>query len=269
MERLTIEDMKAIELEIMDEIDRICRAHGLGYCLAYGSLLGAARHGGFIPWDDDMDVTMMRADYEQFAANFSSWCRVDRFKLLDCRQGGSIFPFLKVVDSTTRVQENFTAKGIANGVWVDVFPIDAVPASPQALFKRRNRLDLLRNFIVADPNVGSSAMAKLAKRVVCPLVSHFDASEYARRVDECGREADEKARSEGSFSAVADIVGEGTLSRLYDASAFDDVVEMDFEDRRYLAPVGYDRVLETQYGDWRTPPAEGDRAVHVCEAYRL
>lgn len=270
MERLTIDDMKSIELEIMDEIDRVCRDHGLGYCLAYGSLLGAMRHGGFIPWDDDMDVTMMRADYERFARNFRSWRSSERFDVLDCRQDQSIFPFLKVVDTTTRVQENFTAKGIQNGVWVDVFPLDAVPHDPRRLFSRRNRLDLLRNFIVADPTVGSSAIARLAKRIVCPFVSRLDASEYARRIDEIGRKADIDARASASSNElmVADIVAEGTLGRIFEEGLFDPM-EVAFEDRRYFAPSGYERLLELQYGDWRTPPAEDDRAVHTCEAYRL
>lgn len=270
MERLTIDDMKSIELEIMDEIDRVCREHGLGYCLAYGSLLGAMRHGGFIPWDDDMDITMMRADYERFARNFRSWRSSERFDVLDCRQDQSIFPFLKVVDTTTRVQENFTAKGIQNGVWVDVFPLDAVPHDPRRLFSRRNRLDLLRNFIVADPTVGSSAVARLAKRIVCPFVSHLDASKYARRIDEIGRQADIDARASASSNElmVADIVAEGTLSRIFEEGLFDPM-EVAFEDRRYFAPLGYERLLELQYGDWRTPPAGDDRAVHTCEAYRL
>lgn len=250
MERLTIDDMKSIELEIADEIDHMCREHGVGYFLAYGSLLGAARHGGFIPWDDDMDIAMLRADYERFAAHFREWRSSERFDILDCRRGKSIFPFLKVVDTTTRVQENFTAKGISNGVWVDVFPLDAVPKDAAALFKRRNRLDLLRNFIVADPTVGSSALAKLAKRIVCPFVSHLDAS------------ADE------ATGMVADIVAEGTPERAYDETLFEPI-EMAFEDRSYLAPAGFERMLEIQYGDWRTPPAENDRAVHTFEAYRL
>ena len=69
MERLSVDDMKAIELDIMDEIDRVCAAHGVEYFLGYGTLLGAVRHGGFIPWDDDMDIVMMRDQYELLMAH--------------------------------------------------------------------------------------------------------------------------------------------------------------------------------------------------------
>ena len=81
MERLTIDDMKEIQLELMDELDRVCREQGITYFLAYGSLLGAVRHGGFIPWDDDMDVVMLRADYERLIAGFDEWKSSDRFSL--------------------------------------------------------------------------------------------------------------------------------------------------------------------------------------------
>ena len=73
MKQMTIEDMKRIELEVMDEIHRICRDHGLRYYLFYGSLLGAVRHGGFIPWDDDIDIVMMREDYEVLIGHFDEW----------------------------------------------------------------------------------------------------------------------------------------------------------------------------------------------------
>ncbi|MCB5604020.1 LicD family protein, partial [Bifidobacterium breve] len=102
MERLTIDDMKEIQLELMDELDRVCREQGITYFLAYGSLLGAVRHGGFIPWDDDMDVVMLRADYERLIAGFDEWKSSDRFSLVWYRDGKSIYSFVKLVDTTTR-----------------------------------------------------------------------------------------------------------------------------------------------------------------------
>ena len=124
MERLTIDDMKEIQLELMDELDRVCREQGITYFLAYGSLLGAVRHGGFIPWDDDMDVVMLRADYERLIAGFDEWKSSDRFSLAWYRDGKSIYSFVKLVDTTTRVLENFVDKKTSTGVWVDIFPLE-------------------------------------------------------------------------------------------------------------------------------------------------
>lgn len=119
MDQITIDDMKLIELEIMDEIDRVCRKEGFSYFLGYGSCLGAARHQGFIPWDDDMDIIMPRDDYERFVGGgFDSMKTVERYKLASYRDRSGIFPFTKVVDASTIVYDTFTQKRYATGVWV-------------------------------------------------------------------------------------------------------------------------------------------------------
>lgn len=263
MERLSIEEMKEIELELMDEFDRICREQGIGYFLGYGSLLGAVRHGGFIPWDDDMDVVMMRGEYERFIAGFDAWKSSERFALSSYRDGKSIYPFVKLVDTTTLAYENFVDKDTATGVWVDLFPLDDVDPGDRGPFVRNARLGLIRSFIVADPAVGSSAIVKLAKRVVCPFARKLDPVKYARANDENARTA-----HPGGSDVVADIVGEGKASLLFPKRLFEPT-EMAFEDRRYLAPAGFEEYLSIQYGDWRTPPREDDREIHTFKAYRL
>lgn len=118
MEPLTVDDVKLIELEIMDEIDRVCNEHGVQYFLGYGTLLGAVRHGGFIPWDDDMDIVMMRDQYELLMSHFNEWRTTDRFKLVSYRDGSSIYQFAKIVDTTTVFYEKFVGKDASYGVWV-------------------------------------------------------------------------------------------------------------------------------------------------------
>ena len=170
---------------------------------------------------------------------------------------------MKLVDTTTRVLENFVDKGTATGVWVDLFPLDDVDPENRAPFRRNARLSLTRSFIVTDPSVGTNGFVKLVKRVVCPFAHRLDALKYACAIDENAR----GACPEGS-DTVADVVGEGKTSLLFPKSLFEPI-EMQFEDRTYSAPAGYERFLEIQYGDWRTPPSEGDRAIHTFEAYRL
>lgn len=263
MERMTIEQMKEIELELMDELDRICREQNIQYFLGYGSLLGAVRHGGFIPWDDDMDVVMLRSEYERLLEGFDQWKSSDRFALSSYRDGKSIYPFVKLVDTTTLVFENFVDKATGTGVWVDLFPLDDVDPADMKPFRRNARAELTRNFIVADPQVGSSAVVKLAKRVVCPFARHLDPVKYARIVDENARDA-----CPAGSDTVADIVGEGKTNLLFSKQLFRPI-EMAFEDRRYFAPAGYEEFLSIQYGDWRTPPAKDDREIHTFEAFYL
>ena len=263
MDPLSIEDMKLIELDIMDEIDCVCAAHGVEYFMGYGTLLGAMRHGGFIPWDDDMDIVMMRDQYELLMDNFNDWRTAERFKLVSYRDGSSIYQFAKIVDTTTIVYENFVGKKAATGVWVDIFPLENYDPSKTSLLAKNDRWGLLRSFAVADPSVGSTFAVRLAKRIVCPIAKRFTPYKLASTLDELAREMDLPAADR-----VIDFVGEGNAQKTYPKSLFVPV-RMKFENREYMAPAGAEEFLSIEYGDWRTPPAETDRAVHVLEAYRI
>ena len=265
VKQLTIEDMKAIELEIMDEIDRICCLHGVQYFLGYGSLLGAVRHGGFIPWDDDMDVVMMRDQYELLMKHFNEWRSTDRFKLVSYRDKSSIYQFAKIVDTTTVVYESFVGKKAATGVWVDIFPLEHFTQQAAGLLKQHKRVGLLRSFAVTDPSTGTNGFVKLVKRIVCPFVKNQDPYELARRLDDIAISVNE---SSISSDCVIDVLGEGRPDKTYPKNLFLPI-RMKFENREYYAPSGYEKFLAIEYGDWRTPPADSARLVHVMEAYRL
>lgn len=259
---LSLDDMKAIELQIMDEIDRVCREHGIHYVLMYGTLIGAHRHGGFVPWDDDIDICMFREDYERFLEVFPQARSSEHFGVANYRTGVGMYPFTKIVDTGTIVYENFVRKDIATGVWVDIFPLDEGDPENKALYRHKDRVNLMYSFIVADPSVGTG-ITKLAKRIVCPLVRHRDPRIYARRLDEIAR-----AASGHGAGLVTDYLGESNPEFTFPREAFD-AVPVSFEGRTYLAPAGYEEILSTIYGDWRTPPAEDNRPIHTFEAYQL
>lgn len=107
---------------ILREFDRVCRKHGIRYYLAYGTLLGAVRHGGFIPWDDDIDVIVPRADYQRLQSVAEDFSAPYSFHSLPQNQD-YIHPFGKVYDTSTTVAEDIHAEFI-RGAWIDVFPLD-------------------------------------------------------------------------------------------------------------------------------------------------
>lgn len=121
---LTTKEKQDIILEIMKDIDRFCRKNDIPYTLSSGTLLGAVRHGGFIPWDDDADLFMLREDFDRFVATYKS----DRFGLLfNSRSDEEFFAsgYAKVNDPTTHIVESLTMAN--HGVFVDIFPLDRVP----------------------------------------------------------------------------------------------------------------------------------------------
>lgn len=116
------DELKRIELGILRDVARFCEKHGIRYFLSGGTLLGAIRHKGFIPWDDDVDIAMLRPDYERFVREY----RADRYTLYSPETNSYITPFAKVVDTSTVVKEQDVGlDGI--GLWLDVFPLDGAP----------------------------------------------------------------------------------------------------------------------------------------------
>ena len=264
MKQMTIEDMKRIELEVMDEIHRICRDHGLRYYLFYGSLLGAVRHGGFIPWDDDIDIVMMREDYEVLIGHFDEWRSSDRFSLALYKDGKNPCQYAKVVDSTTRVREAFARRDYGTGIWVDVFPLDFYDSANTACRKKIDRAGFMRSLILTNPDRGTTEAIRLAKKLACPLVANKDPMKYCKRMDECCK----KLCPQGSDLLVCAITCDWGV--LFPVELFaPDPVPVAFEDREYLTVAEKERALEIMYGDWQTPPPPGNREMHTMGAYYL
>ena len=255
--------MRRVELEIMDEIHRICQEHGLTYYLFYGSLLGAKRHGGFIPWDDDIDIVMLREDYEVLAKHFDEWNCVDRFSLAWYRDGSAANAYMKVCDTTTYVEEAFNRADFATGVWVDIFPLDNYDREACAGPVRKMRsLSLWRSFIITNPCVASNSAVALAKKVVCPLVKSQDPKRLSCQIDN-----EAKTMCTYKTGKLVDALG-GEWNVVFDLDMFQPE-PVQFEDRTYISVKDYDRVLSCCYGDWQTPPPENDREMHTADVYFL
>ena len=120
-------DIQAVLLGMMDDFDAFCRENGLRYFLCGGTALGAHRHGGFIPWDEDVDLAMPRADYDRFLNLFSAQCG-DRYVVqTPATSPGYSLPFAKIRKRGTRYVEVFETDPDNAGVFIDVYPLENVP----------------------------------------------------------------------------------------------------------------------------------------------
>lgn len=125
-------DVRTLQLHILGNllaVDKVCREHGLHYYIYDGTMLGAVRHGGFIPWDDDLDIAMPREDYEQFMAHAKEWLP-EPYEFV-CYELDTTYPlpFGKVQDAGTTLIERPHLPYLG-GLYIDVFPIDGVPSNP-------------------------------------------------------------------------------------------------------------------------------------------
>lgn len=250
-----LEDIWKAELEIMDEIDRVCTENGLRYSLAYGTLLGAVRHGGFIPWDDDIDIMMPREDYEQLRAIWSEKAK-DGFILEDeTMHDDYMNNFAKVrKDHTTFLQfESERTCSYHTGFFVDIFPGDRVaPAGFLRIIQYAAfALNLLYNR--GYPS-GARGIRGICERIMLRLVPkryHARVSDLFGRIS---RRWNRNPKAKVVFPNTA--VG---CNKFYPADLFEHLRTMEFHDRQYCVIDEYDLALRLEYGDYMQLPPEEER----------
>ena len=147
MKKITdIHELRQIQMGILDEVHQYSEAHGLRYFLSSGTLIGAVRHKGYIPWDDDIDVYMPRKDYERFLREFKG---NEQYKLLNpAKEPHYYYTFAKVIDLRTRMVEDET-EGFEIGVYMDIFPVDYVPDDMKSASMYSNARSCFIKFVVA------------------------------------------------------------------------------------------------------------------------
>ena len=267
-----------VEIGLINEFARICEKHNLRYFAAYGTLLGAARHKGFIPWDDDVDLIMLRPDYEKFKKvavdelkypyyfdayydyRFEGYeisspdeSNLPFIKFEDRRDSGGAWPFfplLKIRDSRTTFIEYPHARNIHQGVWIDIFPVDPVPP-----FNNNNQnvlFNVERELYTATFN--PRMMAEVIKNKV-PLISSVDSMNKF-----LGMTYRQKALFFESFCAEhfseSEYVNQlrynfaDENAKSYKAKYFDEVIYLPFEKIELPCPTNYDEILTVMYGNW-------------------
>lgn len=264
MEKIQIDELKRIELEIMDEIDRICKENNIQYYLFGGTLIGAVRHKGFIPWDDDIDICMLREDYDRFESIMNS-TKNEKIRLFTSRNTPGYFhPWNKVCAIGTEVIEPGVKPIKGLGVFIDIFPMDNTPNSTIATRVLQVRLYFnykLKWYSSLKEYVESNNVIKnLVGKIMFSHARRFPPEKYARRMDKLsprGLKAKQLINSMGGGVSV------------YSSGIFDKAIICDFEDREFPIPSGYDELLRVLYGDYMTlPPVEKRQGGHQVTAYR-
>lgn len=125
MKRLTANETKIEKLKILTEFDKLCKKYNLRYSLAGGTLLGAIRHKGFIPWDDDIDVCMPRIDYMKLQKIFNNTS--NEFKLVSNILENIDAPFSKIINEKFIVISNDNNSNLDKYLWIDILPVDGLP----------------------------------------------------------------------------------------------------------------------------------------------
>ena len=267
---LTLTEIQAREYELLKQFDAYCKRHGLTYCLCGGTLLGAVRHKGFIPWDDDVDLMMPREDYERLRDLSRGETVSDCLRVRYPGDAGYPYGFMKAVDTRTVVYErNITRDEQRTGLALDIFPLDRMYVSPW-----KNRLLLTRvKFWIQVGKVGAGMVRaekdSLKKRLrnlvmllLKPIAACVSYEKAMARVDRI---------ASGRRTLAPYILGNlgwpNQWKDMFPKEVFDSYVDLDFGADKFPCPAGYDAYLTQLYGNYMRIPKEGERAAHSFRAY--
>ena len=254
-----IHELRQIQIGILDEVHSFCEAHGLRYFLSSGTLIGAVRHKGYIPWDDDIDIYMPREDYEAFLNTYHD--KSGRYKAINPRlESDYYYTFAKVVDLRTKMIETET-EGYEIGVFMDIFPVDYVTDDLQErerVFKLKKLLYKIRRCKISNANPLRSRLAYWCYKSL-PVSAHY-VFRLIQRLIVLGIPT----------HTVCNMTEAGPkIKGCFPAEDIASSVDIEFEGKLYKTMVGYKDYLERTYGDYMTLPPVEQRVTHQFEAYWL
>ncbi len=262
---LTLAEMQQVYLELLEEFDRLCAAHGLRYDLAGGSLLGAVRHGGFIPWDNDIDVCMPRPDYERLLAlKLSGKLTLEPKRDILCDRDDTFARhFGRYIRRDVRRITDMAEDSDCPWIGMDIFPVDGLPIGDRAFHWQCWRVRQLRRFLLTSvEKKGTSRRGSLAAKIkdlYRPILKKIGPFRIARKLDKvCSKVPFETAEYVGAITGMY-----GHRERWRKAEMLPQT-RLDFETIQACAYQNYDIYLSHLYGDYmKLPPA--DQQIPHCD----
>lgn len=244
-------------IDILKVIDAICQKHNLSYFLMYGSLIGAIRHKGFIPWDDDLDIAMLRDDYERFL-KIAAKELPSNFTICDSNIDHRYTNiFAKVFKTDTRYSSEFFAKNLGiNGIWVDIFPVDFIKAKDEnhacnIISKRFSIIMFLRLILENRNSINPTLSSKM--KFICAFCKFLPESLFRRIIH---KTFTLNNRQQATFCVVYGGDFEKSLNTLSD---FLPTQKSAFENEYFFIPNNPETILARMYGNYLTLPPEEER----------
>lgn len=248
--QLNEEEIKEVELGVMDYIHNLCQKENINYSLAYGTLLGAVRHKGYIPWDDDVDISLKREEYNKLYQavlrdndpiyKVVSWENDSRYP----------YPFYRVYDARTVYENNYIENDIDLGICVDVFPFDyyADVNKEMAKLDTYRRLSVYTLYGIHSKNAGLKNIIRYLLVLVFRLT----------RVRTWNKKMNDLSMQAKDNDSIDYLMENKKTSTKFEKTLLDKVIDSSFEDRIYKIPEASHQILSAIYGDdfMEIPPVE-------------
>lgn len=257
-------------LETYDAFNEFCKENNIRFYAAYGTAIGAVRHGGIIPWDDDLDVFMLEEDYNRFISLKNRLSNND-FEIVDMDTPGYYCSFAKFVSKRDSLWE-FRDLPCMLGAYIDVFPVFKISGDKDIITKPYAKFCSDMNcFRLMSLKRSAGIISRVFRRgkilkafcyimqdIMNPLIRPYFKEKLRKGFHVNGK---------GEYYLTNPFEGWDVSTLLYAPEWFEDVVMMPFDGREIPVPAGYDAMLTTTYGDYMTPPPIEQRVTHHAHYY--
>lgn len=259
-----LRDVQLIELEMLIEVDRICQKCGIQYCISAGTMLGAVRHKGFIPWDDDADVAFLRPEYEKFRVACETELDLDRFYFQDYRNTrGYRWGYGKLRRKGTEfIRLNQEFMPYEQGIFIDIMPYDNVP--DHYVLRALNNFQCFlyrKTFWSAVARRNETGLKKIIFELLYKIPEEKLYRSYDRFIRRCDKKETKRIRI-FAFPVPGKEFG-------YLKTSFEDLTEVAFEGVMLMGMKDYETYLHYKYGDYMTLPPMEKRKVHPVSRLKL
>lgn len=255
--KIDIDELKKLQLEILKYVAAFCERNNINYWLTAGTLLGAVRHKGYIPWDDDIDIGMKREDYDIFTKKFN--LGENKRYSFHCIENDKsyCYPMGKVLDTHTVLYEPNKEYGYQIAVYIDVFVYDNIPSNPKIINRLYNKRDLyLKIRYLRDSREHSgSYLRKILVQAVGTSLKIFPTIFIAKKIASIG-----KQYRKNKTGFYGDLVGEHRV--IIEAEIISSFTKLEFENNYFNVPVDYDKWLTLFFGNYMQLPPEDKRIPH-------
>ena len=262
-----IREIQQMELGIMEYIHEVCQKIGVKYFLAYGSLIGAVRHKGFIPWDDDMDICMLREDYEKLQ-DYLIANPDERYEVMSYKNNlNYVYPFMKVQDNQTYLLEEDVRIDSNMGIYVDIFPVDGY--EDDSVFKDKMTRLIKKRQLSCYTFKGITNTKSLLNsliRYISVIIFYFtNTNKYIRGIDELA-----KSRKVDDYELVDYLIYKDMNKPVWKREWLNQTITGVFEGKEFMIPKNYHEILTSDYGDYmQLPPVELRFSHHDFQLWKI